>query len=51
MIAAIFLVSAFALSSAAAGRRETAVILFAIALVASVFWLEHHMAAPLKIVF
>jgi hypothetical protein len=51
MTAAILLVGAFAMLSAVGGRRDFAVGLFAIALVASVLWLDHHMTEPLKLAF
>lgn len=49
MTAAIFLVSALAMVSAAGGRRGVAIGLFGIALVASVLWLDHLMTEPLKL--
>ena len=51
MTAAIFLVSTLAIWSAAGGRRELAITFFGIALVASIFWLDHLAAAPLKLAF
>ncbi len=51
MTAAIFLVIAFALMSAAGGRRGTATALFVLALVGSALWLQHLMSDSLKLAF
>jgi len=51
MSAAIFLVSAIAMMLAAGGRRNTAIGLFVVCLVASVLWLDFHMTDPLALAF
>lgn len=49
MTAAIFLVIAIAMMIAAGGRRDVSIGLFAIALVVSIMWLDHHMSDPLTL--
>jgi hypothetical protein len=51
MTAAIFLVTAFAMMAAASGRRDVGVTLFGIALLAAIFWFDHHVTEPLKLAF
>ncbi len=51
MTAAIFLVCAIAMMLAVAGRRNVAITLFALCLVASALWLDHHMTDPLALSF
>jgi hypothetical protein len=49
MTALIFLVIGIAMMIAVAGRRDIAVSLFAIGLIASVLWLGHHMTDPITL--
>jgi Family of unknown function (DUF5993) len=51
MTAAIFLVCAIAMMLAVGGRRNAAIALFALCLVASALWLDHHMTDPLALSF
>jgi len=51
MTAAIFLVTAFAMVAASSGRRDVAVTLFGIALVAAVFWFDRHVTSVLPLAF
>lgn len=49
MPAAIFLLAAVAMVIAVAGRRDIAIALISVCLVASAWWLYHHMTDPLNI--
>lgn len=51
MTAAIFLVVAIAMVIAVAGRRDIAIALITLSVIASVLWLNHHMTDPLKLAF
>lgn len=49
MTAAIFLVAAIGMIIAVAGRRDIAIALVSVSLIASVLWLNHHMTDPLSV--
>jgi Family of unknown function (DUF5993) len=49
MTALIFLLVGVAMMTAVAGRRDIAVSLFFLCLVASVVWLGHHMTSALTL--
>jgi len=51
MTAAIFLVCALAMTLVVGGRRNVAIGLFAITLIAAGLWLDHHMTDSLALSF
>ena len=51
MTALLFLVMGVAMLAATAGRRDIAIGVFGIAIIASILWLRHHMTDPLALAF
>jgi hypothetical protein len=49
MTSLIFLLTGIAMMTAAGGRRDVAIGLFAVCLIVSVVWLNHHMTDPLTL--
>ena len=51
MTALLFLMLGLAMIAATAGRRDIAISLFVLGVVASGWWLWHHMTDPLALAF